>query len=60
MASNDELGTRDVESLQDGDFWAIMRQALLLILDAIERKCGIAPRTAEIRRAYRAGKLTTR
>jgi hypothetical protein len=30
--------------------WLAVRQALLMIVDAIERELGIAPRTAELRR----------
>ena len=31
-------------------FWMAVRQALLMMLDALERWLGIAPRTAELRR----------
>jgi len=37
-------------NVSDRDFWLIIRQALLLIVDAIERKFDICPRTAEMRR----------
>ena len=40
-------------TLSDYDFWMILRRALLLILDAIERKLGICPTTADIRSKYR-------
>ena len=30
--------------------WLAIRQALLMIVDAIERTLGIAPRTSEMRR----------
>ena len=36
--------------MTDREFWLILRQALLLIVDAIERKWDICPRTAEMRR----------
>ena len=29
--------------------WLALRQALLMIVDAIERFCGMTPRTAELR-----------
>ena len=32
------------------DLWLAVRQALLMIVDAIERALGMAPRTAELRR----------
>jgi len=34
----------------DRDMWCAIRQALLLQVDAIERRLGISPRTAEIRK----------
>jgi len=36
--------------MTDPDFWLAIRQALLMILDAIERLLAISPRTAEIRK----------
>ena len=36
-------------STSEYDFWLLIRQALLLVVDAIERKLGL-PRTAELRR----------
>ena len=32
------------------DLWIAVRQALLMIVDAIERELGLEPRTAELRR----------
>jgi hypothetical protein len=32
------------------DFWIAFRQALLMLVDAIERELGIEPRTAELRK----------
>ena len=32
------------------DLWLAVRQALLMIVDAIERALGLAPRTAELRK----------
>ncbi len=32
------------------EFWILIRQALLLVVDAIERKFNISPRTSELRR----------
>jgi hypothetical protein len=37
----------------DADLLACFRQALLMMVDAIERKLGIAPRTAELRKQSR-------
>lgn len=34
----------------DRAFWLQVRQALLMIVDAIERMLDIAPRTSELRR----------
>jgi hypothetical protein len=36
--------------MSDYEFWMIFRQALLLIVDAIERKFDIRPRTCELRK----------
>jgi hypothetical protein len=33
--------------MTDRDFWLAIRQALLMVVDAIERKLEISPRTAE-------------
>ena len=42
--------------LSDYDFWMMIRNAVLLFLDAIEKKLGLSPTTAEIRSQYkRAG-----
>ena len=32
------------------DLWLAIRQALLMIVDAIERELSLTPRTAELRR----------
>jgi len=32
------------------EFWLAMRQALLMLVDALERELGISPRTAELRK----------
>lgn len=32
------------------EMWVAIRQALLMIVDAIERAFGISPRTAELRK----------
>lgn len=34
-------------------FWMAFRQALLTMLDALERELGISPRTAELRHEVR-------
>jgi hypothetical protein len=31
-------------------FWMLVRQALLMFVDAIERRCHVTPRTAELRK----------
>jgi len=36
--------------MTDRDLWLSIRQALLMIVDAIERKFDINPRTAELRK----------
>jgi hypothetical protein len=36
--------------MTDAEMWVAIRQALLMLVDAIERKLGMAPRTAELRR----------
>jgi hypothetical protein len=45
-AASDTIPTQD----PDKAFWFSMRQALLMQLDAIEKKLGISPTTAELRR----------
>lgn len=35
---------------EDKHFWMLIRQALLLMVDAIERKWRIDPRTSQLRR----------
>jgi len=32
------------------EFWLAIRQALLMIVDALERELGLEPRTAELRK----------
>lgn len=42
--------------MTDAEFLGLIREALLLLLlDALERKAGISPRTSEIRKAWKAG-----
>lgn len=36
--------------MSEREFWIMIRRALLIVLDAIERKCEISPRTAELRK----------
>jgi len=48
ILSTDERMNEDLRALL-----LVLRQALLLIVDAVERYCGITPTTAEIRKAYR-------
>jgi len=35
------------------EFLMALREAVLFILDILERKLGISPRTSEIRKAYK-------
>ena len=37
--------------MTDRDFWLGVRQALLMLVDLLERKLVIQPRTSELRRA---------
>ncbi len=37
----------------DRELWGLMRQALLARVDAIERRLGISPTTAELRREHK-------
>ena len=36
--------------MEDREFWLAIRRALLIVLDALERKLAISPTTAELRR----------
>ncbi len=36
--------------MSDNEFWMAIRQALLMIIDAIERKFAVSPRTSELRK----------
>ena len=40
--------------MPDREFWMLIRQALLMALDAIERMLAIEPRTAELRKLSRS------
>jgi hypothetical protein len=42
------------EYMTDHEFWMAIRQALLMALDALERKLGISPTTAQIRKSFRS------
>jgi len=39
--------------MSDKAFWTLIREALLLMLDALERWLGQAPTTSEIRRQWK-------
>ena len=39
---------------KDREFWMLMRQALLLMVDAIERMLNVIPRTADLRKSERS------
>ncbi len=36
--------------MSDSEFWMAVRQALLMLIDAIERKYAVSPRTSELRK----------
>lgn len=44
--------------MSDAEFWKLARQAILMFLDALERKLNISPRTAELRKWYKEGKFS--
>jgi hypothetical protein len=39
--------------MSETEFLMGVREALLMMLDLVERKLGISPRTSEIRKAYK-------
>ena len=43
----------------DRDLWMTLRQALLNQVDAIERRLGITPRTADLRRLQKSQECDT-
>jgi hypothetical protein len=55
MANRDILVT---EAERERVLWAVIRQALLLAVDGIERWLGISPRTSEIRKNGRQDERT--
>lgn len=46
--------------MDDKEFLMLLRQALLLALDALERKIGICPTTADIRKVHKCNKVSER
>lgn len=38
-------------------FWLVLRQAFLLMVDAVEKGLKISPTTSEIRQMYKEGRL---
>jgi hypothetical protein len=40
------------------NFWSAFRQALLMIVDAIERELGMSPTTAQIREMHKKSLLS--
>jgi hypothetical protein len=42
--------------LDDVSFWMLIRQALLLLVDAIERKLCLSRRTSELRKETKEGR----
>jgi len=43
--------------MDEREFWMMVRQAMLMLLDALERRLGIEPRTAELRRMAKQSKI---
>jgi len=41
----------------DRAFWMAIRQALLMLLDALERKLMVNPRTSELRKMFKRDKM---
>jgi len=50
---NEYQGILNMKS-DDRYFWLAFRQALLLLIDAIERRLDLHPRTAVIRKAFKS------
>jgi hypothetical protein len=46
--------------MTDRDFWIMVRQALLLVIDAIERKLEMSERTSDLRKRERSSILGAR
>jgi len=46
-----------VDTDDDRAFWMAIRQALLMLLDALERKLMVNPRTSELRKMFRRDKI---
>jgi len=46
--------------MDEREFWMAVRQALLMVLDALERRLGIEPRTAELRREVKRSRIIER
>lgn len=42
-----------IDRTREREFWILIRQAILLMVDAIERRLDIHPRTAELRKEAR-------
>jgi hypothetical protein len=42
--------TLPTSSYNEREFWMLIRQALLMVVDAIERRLEISPRTSELKR----------
>lgn len=47
------MGKKADECKMSREFWIAFRQALLMMLDAIERELHIKPRTAEMRKEHK-------
>lgn len=43
--------------MDEREFWLLVRQGLLLLIDAIERHCGLQPRTSSLRRDVRKARV---
>lgn len=53
LGAHDTLGHDPEKYRADTEFWTLVRQAILGVLDAIERRWGFSPTTAEIRKIER-------
>jgi hypothetical protein len=42
--------------MSEREFWIAVRQALLMLVDAVERKLQMSPTTSEIRQWHKHGK----
>lgn len=43
--------------MKDREFWLRVRQAMLMLVDTVERQLGVRPRTADLRRKQKQGRI---